>query len=125
MIKRFALLAAAGFVLSGCCGGTQGYIHPTPGTRDNWGRLVAIAHQPKPAVPRKKRAAVHPASSSMEEASPQEAALDGLKPYSREWWSVRDALDRASEAKLGQKLIICRDCMPSPQDDQTGSIPAK
>ena len=46
-----------------------------------------------------------------------------LKPFSNE--SINEALDRASEAKLGKKLIICRDCMPSTQDEQTGSITPK
>jgi hypothetical protein len=127
MIKRLALLTVASFILSGCCGGTQGYIHPTIGTRDNWGRLVPASNKQKPAKARKKSPAVasRPGSSPMEEASPQEQALDGLKPYSKEWWSVRDAIDRASEANLGKKLIICRDCMPSTQDEQTGSITPK
>lgn len=118
VIKRLALLTAASFILASCCGGTQGYLHPATGTRDNWGRLVPTPNKLHPAA-RKKRATVaaRPADSPTEEAFSQEQALDGLRPYSKEWWSVRDAIDRASEANLGKKLIICRDCMPSTQDE--------
>jgi hypothetical protein len=56
------------------------------------------------------------------ETAPEESALAGLKPYSAEWWSARDAIDRAAEVKLAKKLIICRDCMPSKPDDSTGSV---
>lgn len=59
------------------------------------------------------------------DASPKESELAALKPYSEEWWSVRDAIDRAAEVKLAKKLIICRDCMPSKPDDLTGSIAPK
>ena len=123
MIKRLALLTAASFILSGCCGGSQGYLHP--GMRDNWGRLVPTPYQPIKARKKRVTEATRPKAPPLEEASHQEQALDGLRPYSKEWWSVREALDRASEAKLGKKLIICRDCMPSTQDEQTGSITPK
>jgi hypothetical protein len=64
-------------------------------------------------------------AGSSDGGSPYEAELAALKPYSKEWWSVRDAIDRAAEVKLAKKLIICRDCMPSEPDDQTGSIAPK
>ena len=57
-----------------------------------------------------------------DDTSPNEAELAALKPYSTEGWSVRDAIDRAADVKLAQKLIICRGCLPSEPDDQTGSI---
>jgi hypothetical protein len=73
----------------------------------------------KPAKARKKTEAVAAGDES------SEAELAALKPYSEEWWSVRDAIDRAAEVKLSKKLIICRDCMPSKPYDQTGSISLK
>jgi hypothetical protein len=75
----------------------------------------------KPAKARKKTEAV----ASGDESSKKEAELAAQKPYSEEWWSVRDAIDRAAEVKLSKKLIICRDCMPSKPYDQTGSISLK
>jgi hypothetical protein len=60
-----------------------------------------------------------------EDNSPSEEELAKLKPYSREWGAVRDAIDRADDARLRKKLIICRDCMPPEPDDQTGSIAPK
>jgi hypothetical protein len=59
------------------------------------------------------------------DASAKEAELAALKPYSKEWWSIRDAIDRTDEIKLARKLIICRGCMPSEPADQTGSITPK
>ena len=60
-----------------------------------------------------------------EDNSPGEEELAKLRPYSKEWGAVRDAIDRAADAKLKKKLIICRDCMPPEPDDQTGSIAPK
>ena len=54
--------------------------------------------------------------------SPNEEELSKLKPYSREWGVVLDAMNRAADDKLKKQLIICRGCMPSEPDDQTGSI---
>jgi hypothetical protein len=39
--------------------------------------------------------------------------------------SCLDAINRAADAKLKKKLIICRGCMPPELDDQTGSITPK
>jgi hypothetical protein len=74
----------------------------------------------KPAKARKQTEVV-----AAGDESSNEAELAALKPYSEEWWSVRDAIDRAAEVKLSKKLIICRDCMPSKPYDQTGSISLK
>jgi hypothetical protein len=74
----------------------------------------------KPAKTRKQSKAV-----ASDDDSSKEAELATLKPYSEEWWSVRYALDRAAEVKLSKMMIICRGCMPSKPDDQTGSITPK
>jgi len=58
-------------------------------------------------------------------ALPGEAELAALKPYSPQWWSVRDAIDRAEDAQLAKKLIICRGCFPSEHDDGTGLATAE
>ncbi len=46
-------------------------------------------------------------------------------PYSKEWGAALDAINRAADAKLKKKLIICQGCMPPELDDQTGSIAPK
>jgi hypothetical protein len=58
-------------------------------------------------------------------ALPGEAELAALKPYSPQWWSVRDAIDRAADAQLAKKLIICQGCFPSEHDDGTGLATAE
>jgi hypothetical protein len=51
-------------------------------------------------------------------ASQAETILEGMG-------SCLDAINRAADAKLKKKLIICRGCMPPELDDQTGSITPK
>jgi len=44
-------------------------------------------------------------------------------PKSQEAWAQQDAADRADEAKLKKQLMICRNCLPAPaQDDTAGSV---
>jgi hypothetical protein len=119
MNRRLIFVIAAGFALSGCCLGSGRYIPPQSRALTLWDGLgpVPVLHKVKPARVRKKSEAV-----VSDDESSKEAELATLKPYSEEWWSVRDAIDRAAEVKLSKRLIICRDCMPSKPDDQTGSI---
>ena len=127
MSNRLVLLTIASFVLSGCCAGGERYIHPTSFAPTSWDRLgpVPVRSKVKSAKTPKKSETVVSGSAPSEDASPKESELDALKPYSPEWWSARDAIDRASEVKLAKKLIICRGCMPSKADDQTGSVASK
>jgi hypothetical protein len=117
--KRLAFVITAGLALTGCCAGSARFIQPTSSALTRWDEVVhpAKTKNVKSAKARKQDETV--ASSG---DSAQEAELAGLKPYSAEWWSLRDAIDRAAEVKLAKKLIICRDCMPSKPEDQTGSI---
>jgi len=116
------VIAAAGLALSGCCPGTGCYIQPPSSALTRWDGpgLFPKRNAVKRAKPRKKSVTLPSGDDS-----PQEAELAALKPYSKEWWSVRDAIDRADEVKLAKKLIICRDCIPSNPNDQTGSIAPK
>jgi hypothetical protein len=111
----------AGFALSGCCLGSGCYIEPPSGALTRLGGLgpIPVRNNVKPAKARKSEAV------ASDDASPKEADLATLKPYSAEWWSVRDAVDRAAEIKLSKKLIICRGCVPSQPDDHTASITPK
>ena len=134
--KRLALLITACLAVSGCSAGS-GTLHPTtfaengdfhPITKTltslDGRSAVPARNKIKCVKARKKKSRTIPSGSASpgEDDSPKESELDALKPYSVEWWSVRDAIDRASETKLAKKLIICRDCMPPKVDDQTGSI---
>jgi hypothetical protein len=113
---------AASLVLTGRCLGSERYIQPSTLALTNWDGLGPLPKRTsvKPPKARKINEAVVSRADSSEEAT-----LIALKPYSTEWWSVRDALDRAAEVKLAKKLIICRNCMPSEPDDQTDSITPK
>jgi hypothetical protein len=125
MSKRLAFAITAGLVLSGCSHGSGCYLPPPSSPLTYWDGLGSgpAANKVKST---KVRKSTNPQGmdgpTATGEAAPEEPALAGLKPYSAEWWSVRDAIDRAAEAKLAKKLVICRDCMPSKPDDSTGSI---
>jgi hypothetical protein len=122
MSRRLVFVIAASLTLTGCCLGSGCYIQPSTNGLTNWDGLdpVPKRHGVKRAKVRKTSEAV-----SSDDGSPNEAELAALKPYSEEWWSVRDAIDRAADVKLAKRLIICRHCMPSELDDQTGSIASK
>ena len=125
MSRRLVFVIAAGLALSGCCLGSGCYIQSPSTALTGWDglgpfparNLGPFPVRNKPAKTRKQSKAV-----ASDDDSSKEAELATLKPYSEEWWSVRDAIDRAAEVKLSKRLIICRDCMPSTPDDQTGSI---
>ena len=108
---------AASLAVTGCLGGSC-YIQSSASTMAGWDEL-----DPLPKRVDGKTAKVRKTSEPVsDDTSPSEAELAALKPYSKEWWSVRDAIDRADEIKLAKKLIICRNCMPSkPDEDLTGS----
>ena len=125
MSKRLALAITAGLVLSGCSHGSGCYLPPPSSTLTSWDGLgtdptANKANSTKARKSTKAQGTSGPTAAG--DAPPEETALAGLKPYSGEWWSVRDAIDRGAEVKLAKKLIICRDCMPSKPDDSTGSV---
>jgi hypothetical protein len=122
MSRPLVFVIAAGLALSGCCLGSGCYIQPPTNALTSWDGLG-----PLPKRNNVKRAKVRKTSepAASEDNSPSEEELAKLRPYSKEWGAVRDAIDRAADAKLKKKLIICRDCMPPEPDDQTGSIAPK
>jgi hypothetical protein len=90
-------------------------------------RLSWDGHGPFPDrfVPVSKRHLVKQASVrktnealASDDTSPNEEDLAKLRPYSKEWGAALDAMNRAADAKLKRKLIICRGCMPPEPDDQ-------
>ncbi len=122
MTRRLVVVIAVGQALSGCCPGIGCYIPPPTSGLTSWDGLG-----PLPGNNNVKRAKVRKPSVAVasEDNSPREEDLVWLRPYSKEWGAVRDAIDRDADAKLKEKLIICRGCMPPEQDDQTGSIARK
>jgi hypothetical protein len=119
MSRRLVFVIAASLAVTGCCLGGSCYIQSPTNTMTSWDGLDSLPKRGNWKTA-KIRKTSEPAVS--DDTSPNEAELAALKPYSTEWWSVRDAIDRAADVKLAQKLIICRGCLPSEPDDQTGSI---
>ena len=120
MSSRTTLLIAAVMALSGCCGGTRSYVGLGTDSTSNWVRVSPIQSKIKikPKQARKSEAI------AVLDPSLNESELIGLKPYSKEWWIVRDAIDLRYEAQLTKKLVICRNCLPA-SSDETGSIPTR
>jgi uncharacterized protein YraI len=117
MRRRLVFVIAAGLAVTGCLGGSC-YIQSSASTMAGWDEL-----DPLPKRVDGKTAKVRKTSEPVsDDTSPSEAELAALKPYSKEWWSVREAIDRVADVKLAEKLIICRGCLSSEPDDQTGSI---
>jgi hypothetical protein len=111
---RLVFVIAAGLALSGCCL----YIPPPPNVLTSWDGLG-----PFPKRKHVKRVKVRKTSEVVtEDNSPNEEQLAKLRPYSKEWGEVLDAINRAADAKLKKRLIICRGCMLPESDDRTASI---
>jgi hypothetical protein len=119
MSRRWVFVIAAGLVLSGCCLGSGCYIQPPTGVLASWDGLGPL---PKPDSGKRVKVRKTSEAAASEDDSPSEEELAKLRPYSREWGALREAIDRAADAKLNKKLIICRNCMPPEPVDQTGSI---
>jgi hypothetical protein len=120
-MRGFLMLAiAAGVAATGCGVGVICYARSSPYTMASRDGLGSLPQQESSGT---NRETSEPAVSDA--ALPGEAELAALKPYSPEWWSVRDAMDRAADAELAKKLIICQGCFPSEHDDGTGLATAE
>jgi hypothetical protein len=122
MILRCAALLAAGLTLSNCCSSSSGCNGP-----------VALTAAPAPAAPSPIAAAQGWDGINEQPAAEAEPAVDVTPPKkqarrrasvdamssqssagSRELsWEDMQAADQAEDARLKQKLIICRDCAGS------------
>jgi hypothetical protein len=128
VMTRWVCVTAVVLALSGCCGGsaefqarTAGpYVQPLPvrTALDGFGKRLTSRR------PAKVQKTAH-RTPEPDGIAAKEAELTTLKAYSPEWWSVRDAIDRARDARLAKTLIICSSCLPPPSEDRTGSIDAR
>lgn len=117
MNRRLGLVISAGLALSGCS--TSAYRDDGPTLTATTIRAIA------PRAPTRHKARTITARKDPaphDEKALREAALAKFKPYSQDWWTVQDAIDRAEEADLAKKLVICRGCLSPNVDDETGSI---
>src|SRR4051794_35622553 len=98
MSRRLVFLIAAGCTLASCSHGTINYNQPLNIALKNWDGLgpIPVPNKIKFTKPQKQTAKV----LSRDPSPDEETQLAALKPYSDEWWSVRDAVDRAAEVRL-------------------------
>jgi hypothetical protein len=122
MNRRLVLVIAASVAATGCCLGvicdarSYAYTIASPGGLES----LPESDANESGISRKTSE-----SALSDDALPDEGELAALKPYSPEWWSVRDAIDRDADAKLARKLIICRGCFAAELDDETGRVNTK
>jgi hypothetical protein len=118
-LLRCSFFALTAVVLAGCA---SSGCYPVAGTPIAWEGLGRSRYDSAPATkPKAKRQA-----KAETVAEPNYDAIDpsGVKPHSNEWWALREAADRAADAALARKLVICRGCLPPPakDDDATASV---
>ena len=123
-MSRWILLSSIALALSGCCGlgincpaATQsGRLLASDGfnsidaARPAARRLIRIVHRPRTL-----------AIATGADSSSAQAELAALPKYSKEWWSVRDRIEAAADAKLARALVICRGCLSEDVDERTGA----
>ena len=119
--RRLLSVIVASLALSGCCVGSGCYNQSPTSTMALWDRRASLPKRDNGKTVKIRKTGEAAASAT----SPDEAELAALKQYSPEWWSVHDAIDQAADVKLAKRMIICRGCLPSKVDDQTGSIAPK
>jgi hypothetical protein len=126
MSRRLIFLIAVGALISGCCRDPGRYAYAPLDKMSGWGTSHEKAFAPSPKRNRVKRLVFIKAHEApmAKEASPSED-LAKLRPYSKEWGAALDAMNRAADAELKRKLIICKGCLPPEQDDETSSITLK
>jgi|KBSSwiStaDraftv2_1062776.scaffolds.fasta_scaffold1917317_1 hypothetical protein len=121
MSRRAVFVLAASLALGGCC--FDGcYMPPPTGPLASWDGLGPM---PKPFHAKLVRVKAHPPAQVVAAAAsvPSEADLANLKPYTKEWSIMLNAINRAADEELMRKLEICQGCLPPPQqDDRTGAI---
>ena len=121
MSRRLVFVFAAGLALSGCCLGSGCYIPPPTGALASWDGLGPNPARFHAKVVKAKFQAPSPAAAS-KEGPPNDAELAALKPYSKEWTAMLNAINRAADDELRKKLVICQGCLPPEPDDHTGTI---
>ena len=128
-MTKWVYVTAAAFVLSGCGGAGLQARSPEPYVQrpyvrmawDGYGRPLTSRRR----GPAKVQKTAHSRAAEPDGIAAKEAELTTLQAYSAEWWSVRDTIDRARDARLAKILIICSTCLPAVPEDQTGSIEAQ
>ncbi|TYL92019.1 hypothetical protein FXB40_26600 [Bradyrhizobium rifense] len=129
MVRHFLLILAIASFLSGCCRDTRSFVQRSAYAASHPDGLPIVAvprpHFVKLSKSRKSGFEVPAANGpKTPDNVPSEDELAKMTPYSKEWVAALEAINRAAEEKLNQKLVICRGCLPPPLDDQPGSIDA-
>ena len=126
MARRFVFLLAAALSLCGCCREPGSFSPHSVRAVSNWDGLAPAPDQGR--IPRRHsdissaRAQAIDAQQIAAEADPFDEDLSKLRRYSKEWVAAFDASNRAADAKLNRKLVICRGCLSPETNDQARSI---
>jgi hypothetical protein len=115
-VLKWLLLALAVVALCGCSALGNGDYAPLPGTPTAWDGLGPPPRDRTEGPVRRSVRILRPKTEIILGSLGKGTAEPTLKPYSKEWFAKQEALDRASDAALSKKMIICRGCLSPPQD---------
>jgi hypothetical protein len=115
-MSRYVAFVLAALALAGCCASGTTCDVPTAGPHVAWDGLG-----PDPSDNARPAKVSRPREASARSVS---AAPGERKPQAKSEWERRQAADKADEARLSKKMIICSGCSAksSEGDGSTGSI---
>lgn len=113
---RWLPLALVVAALSGCCASGNGCYAPLPGTPTTWDGLGPPPRDTTAGPAGRSARVLRPKAEIIVGSIDNGTAEPTLKPYSKEWFAKQEALDRASDAALSKKMIICRGCLSPPKN---------
>jgi hypothetical protein len=119
MLPRLIVLVLGAGALAGCCASGSGCYVAVPGIPTAWdgtGTPPDDGARPRRQITRrlarsKTEIAIGPIANARAEAAPR----------SEQDWAQQQAADRAADAELAKRLMICRGCLPARDDDATGT----
>jgi hypothetical protein len=126
IMSKYIALILASTALAGCCVSGNGCYLPAVGVPIAWDGLgtapteTADAPEDRPtrkATRPKKEIIIGPIGGVAAEAKPK---LEGREAYAQQ-----EAADRADEARLTKKLMICSNCMPAPTKADASGGPVR
>jgi hypothetical protein len=113
MISKCIAFVIAALALAGCCAFGTTCDVPTAGPHTAWDGLGPVANDnARPAKVSRPREASARSTSDVQ----GESSLQG-----RDKWEQQEAANKADEARLSKRMMICNGCSTKPSEGDSGS----